>query len=335
MIGLLLVLCIVSVSLVFLKIITRYNLRCFKYLYDKGPSIPFDRSIIGINNTFTDSGFGEPKEQFDIINDLRIKHIRVIFPWLQPTEKKKIDFSFYDKIINSCPDDTKLLIVIAHSPEWFVHVHEDLEHAQDHWFEGWFKPVVDRYKPSKKIIGYEIFNEPDAILMSSDSLLGLNVPENYMRLLRKCSAYITDVDSSKKIVMSATATLRDNSAHLEYNKELIRLGIQDLVDVYSIHCYDGEYVSWLKTNGIVDFLNSIKLPIWITETGTHGLENQTFLNFSKTYKFFKRFVPGVKMFYIYTLVDHTSKEFGILDHLGNTNSDLYYTLVMQGDSFVI
>ena len=320
---LLFIVCVVVLGIFITMKITGYNFRCVSYYLSSKKDIKLDASRLGINNFFIHPVFGTTKQQFGQINKIGIKYVRVLFAWSQKDKSSKLDFSLYDDIVNSCPDDTKLLVVVAHSPEWFVHEHQTLDEAQDSWFNEWFRPVIDRYKTSNKIVGYEIWNEPDSLSLPSDSLLGLNQPENYMKLLRKCSAYITHVDHSKKIVLTATLSIQQNyPKHLDYNKKLVAGGAQDLVDVYNIHYYGDNHIDLLKTDGVVDFLNGLRLPIWVTETGANSRKQLE--QFEITYNFFSKYLKNrVELFFHYIFTDDdTLSAYSMLDINGN-NSDLY------------
>lgn len=292
----------------------KYNFKCLQYLLSSKTIIPITKSKIGVNNFFNIPEHGTIPEQYKIVQSLNVKIVRVLFAWtegVQPTETSLPNFSFYDDIVKNCPADIKLLVVVAHTPNWFL---SSPNNTTRRWFKDWFVKVVDRYKNNPKIIGYEVWNEPDEIVLPSDGVLRLNEPNIYFHLLEMCSIYSKSIDNKKLILNAATFAITQRYPKaLEYNKTLKQLGAESLVDKWNIHFYGKQYVDVFKTDGILEFLQSLKVPIWISETGCRNQNNQL-LYFQNTYSLLEEHVKNIEYYFWYILTDSdpASSAFGLL-----------------------
>jgi hypothetical protein len=227
----------------------------------------------------------------------------VLLSWsdeVQPTPESEPNYAFYDEIINNAPEGVELLIVLAHTPEWMKRAENWTgENPRATWVEKWAVPTVARYANNPRIVGWEIWNEPDQTTSTSDEALGLEAPERYLELLSRAAPAIPQLDPSKLIVIAATRSIQqDWSRPLDYNRELFRLGAQELVDVWNIHYYGEQFENVVRDNGVKEFLNSLSIPIWITESGKQGVNKQ--LEYVETtWPYLMDKIPGIERIYYY------------------------------------
>jgi hypothetical protein len=158
---------------------------------------------------------------------------------------------------------------------------------------------VSRYAGRSNIIGWEIFNEPDAVTVPADAALELTAPENYAELLAYSSNVIRDLDPTKLVVMAATQSIQQNfPTTLNYNKSLRDMGVASLVDIWNIHYYGTGYESLITNNGVADFLNGLGKTIWITESGAQGPNNQREY-VERTWSYLREKVSAIDRIYYY------------------------------------
>lgn len=311
----------------------KYSWRCFHYLIFP-PKKEIEKDRVAVNNFFNLPICGDISKQYELIRNLGIKTVRVLFAWsdgVQPRPNDDLNFSFYDSIVQNCPDDIQLLPVVSHTPSWFLNEVSSTE-TIDYWLTSWFEKVVKRYAGNSKIIGYEVWNEPDVSVCFSNSNLCLEFPERYIELLRKAKEYIRQTDNTKLCVMAATTSIQKrHGLALEYNQDLLQLGIEQYTDLWNIHLYGEHFEELLKDDGLVDFLKSIKRPIWLTETGCVGHQKQLEY-FRKVYSFMMTYTKVEKLFY-YILTDSDSPDqtYGLVtrrtEKEGMKFSDLYHFLL--------
>lgn len=263
-----------------------------------------DTSTTGVNNFFNQPGFGSiPAQYSDITKTLRLRYIRVLFAWtddVQPTPTSTPNYSFYDDILRSAPADAEVLIVVTHAPSWMTDSNNWLNgDPRLTWVERWLKPTVARYSGSGRIVGWEVWNEPDFPTLAGDVPLDLTKPERYVELLRASAPVIRQLDPGKRVVMAATRSIQqDYPTTLNYNRQLRDLGAESLTDVWNIHYYSKRFEEVIRDGGVRDFLNGITKPIWVTESGQQGPNNQ--LAYVETvWPFLKEEIPRIERFYYY------------------------------------
>ncbi|MCB0336160.1 MAG: cellulase family glycosylhydrolase, partial [Bdellovibrionales bacterium] len=294
------------------------------------PRHEIDLTLLGINAFANDSRFGTPQEQFsEISSTLGIKYIRVLFAWsdqVQPTPGAPIDFSFYDDIVKALPRGTKALVVIANMPSW---MNDDSNwtsnNARTTYFKFWVKKVVTRYRRKRKVLGFQVFNEPNSEAFFENYVMStVNSPRNYLELLKRSSRFIKRRAKKKKVVGAATSSIIQNFPEtLNYNQTLRDAGIESLVDVFSIHVYGSSLERYYL--GIGDFLASLARPIWVTESGQQGvLEQLEYVE--RVWPFLKGEHPAIERFFYYRYADSPDIDSAYgLKNLSLTNpvSDLY------------
>lgn len=265
---------------------------------------PIDTSITGVNAFFVNDGFGTIDEQYsDIKNVLRLKYVRVLLAWtdgVQPTPTSRLNFSFYDQILNRIPQGVEVNIVLAHTPSWMSNSANWIDgNPRTTFAQKWVREAAARYSVNGRVTSIEIGNEPDLLTVPSDASLGLEDPANYLELLSKSAAEVRRHAPGKLVVMAATQSIQQNfPVNLRYNQKLRELGVENFIDVYNFHFYGTSYESVVTQNGAADFLNSIGKPIWLTESGAQGPNNQL-AYVEEAWPFLKEKIPAIDRIYYY------------------------------------
>jgi hypothetical protein len=264
-----------------------------------------DRSKVGTNNFFINrEAFGSVDQQFsDIQKSLKIPFVRILLEWsdgVQADPTSALDLSFADSILDKIPAGVDVLIVLNHLPSWMAN--------SANWIDGdprktfvqkFITPVVTRYAGRRGIIGWEIWNEPDFVMFSPDEVMGLTEPSNYFELLKQSYEVIRAIDPAKLVVMAATRSIQQNyPSSFNYNKTLKDLGAVNYTDVWNIHYYGKQYEKVVVNGGIADFLKGIGKPIWVTESGEQGPNNQL-AYVEEVWPFLSKEIPAIDRFYYY------------------------------------
>lgn len=265
---------------------------------------PIDTTIMGVNAFFVNDGFGTIDDQFaDIKSKIRLRYVRILLAWtdgVQPTPTSPLNFSFYDQILNRIPPGVEVNIVLAHTPTWMTNPANWIDgNPRTTYAETWVREVAKRYSVNGRVTSIEVWNEPDLTVVPSDTALGLEDPGNYFELVSKSAAEVRRNSGGKLVVMGATRSIQQDFPNtIRYNQKLRDLGIENVIDVYNFHFYGKTYESVVTQNGAADFLNSIRLPIWLTESGAQGPNNQL-AYVEEVWPFLKEKVPGIQRFYYY------------------------------------
>lgn len=293
-----------------------------------------DVNKVGVNNFFNDQSFGTIDEQYrEIKNVLGLNFVRVLFAWsdeVQPSASASKFVGFYDDILDSVPPDVDVLIVVAHAPTWM----NDSSNwtgsdPRQMWLSEWLRPIVRRYAGHPNVIGWEVWNEPNRIAVSSDAVMGFDDPANYAELLFEAAGIIRELDPGKLVVPAATESIAEKfPINLNYNERLRDLGIQSVVDVWNIHYYGPNLEQLTVSGGVADFLNSLGMTIWITESGkVSPIGQQDYVQ--RIWPFLKEKVPSIDRIYFYEFASASdlSSNFGLkTSSQENPVSDLYLYL---------
>lgn len=264
-----------------------------------------DTSKVGVNSFFVTPGFGSIDEQFsDIRNNLNVRFVRILLAWtdgVQSSPGASRNYSFYDSIISRIPPGVDVIVVLAHTPSWMSSSSNWTSSGDPRatFVDEWVRPTVRRYSGVPGIIAWEVWNEPNLTTVSSDEALGLTDPANYALLLTRAFNVIRNEDPTALVVMAATTSIQQNFPNtLNYNKQLRDLGIENVTDVYNVHYYGTRYESVVTDNGVADFLNGIGKPVWVTESGEQGPNNQL-AYVETTWPFLQDKIPSIQRFYYY------------------------------------
>jgi hypothetical protein len=296
---------------------------------------PINKQITGVNAFANDSRFGSASAQYnEVKNVLGLRHVRVLMNWdngVQPSPGSAQNFSFYDSLINAVPSGVDVLIVTTEVPSWMRNSANWVGgSARTTVIEKWIAPLASRYGNNGKVVGIQLWNEPNMESNSDNELMGfINAPEMYASFLTGAAAKMRQVAPRLKVVNAATTAINQNHpSTLDYNKDMVAAGVADAVDIYAIHYY-GEQFERVLQGGIKNFLNNdINRPIWVTESGEQGV-NKQLRYVERAWPFLKEKIPGIERFYYYQLTEATPSESTYaLRNLtaGSALSDLYIWL---------
>lgn len=266
---------------------------------------PIDPSITGVNNFFVNREFGNISQQYsDIRDNLKLKYVRVLLAWtdgVQGSPSAAPDYSFYDSILNNIPPGVEVLVVLSHVPNWMTNPANWTSGGDPRrtFVDRWVKPTAQRYANNGRIVGWEIWNEPDNATLDADLALSLEDPAKYVEMLAQASAAIRSIQPRKLVINAATESIQQTfPSHLNYNKKMKEFGAEDYVDVWNVHYYGKGFESVVTSNGVASFLNGISRPIWVTESGEQGPNNQ--LAYVETaWPFLKDKISNIERFYYY------------------------------------
>ena len=299
------------------------------------PRETIDVSKMGVNAFVNDSRFGSINAQFTEVKDaLGLTQVRVLFGWddnVQPTPGSKPFFGFYDEIIKELPKGMRALVIITGLPSWMSDSSNWLGNDPRRTFHRrWIQKIIRRYRRKRKVVGFQIWNEPNMSTNSENDVLEFtSSPENYVSLLRRAKRY-RDRRARKKLIVSAATTsiIQDYPETLEYNEALVSAGAEQYLDRWGIHFYGTSLERMLIPGGPSDFMNSLNKPIWITESGRQGINEQ--LNYvERVWPYITDDVPGIERIYFYQFTEssNAAETFGLKNLTeGQTVSDLYIWL---------
>ena len=300
---------------------------------------PINKKTLGVNAFVNDPSFGTISQQFQEVQDtLGLNYVRVLFNWndqVQPTPESSQNFSFYDSILNDLPAGMDALIIINGIPSWMS--------DSSNWIDGdprktfvelWFKPVISRYSTNTKVVGWEVWNEPNDDNNPQNVTLGINASnttgaQNFTALLEDAFTASREITPNVKVVSAATTSINQNYPNtLNYGKAMKAAGAEGFCDIWGVHYYGTEYDHIILPGGVGDFLNSLSIPIWLTESGAKGVNNQ--LNYvSETWSILYDTIKNIERTYYYQFSEATppSTTYGLRNlGPGQEYSDLYLYL---------
>lgn len=303
------------------------------------PRKPIEVQRTGVNAFVNEPRFGTVRTQFlEVRNTLRIKKVRVLFAWndqVQPSPNAAPNFAFYDEIVRRLPRDMRAFAVLTGTPSWMREPRNWIGgNPRRTFIERWVRPIAERYAKKRKIIGYQIWNEPNNPSFSENETLGvLDSPDAYLELQSLGHLAVKRADPKDLVIMGATTAINQSFPEtLEYNRALRDGRIEGMCDVYAIHYYGTHYENLFLPNGVADFLNSLERPIWVTESGEQGtLEQREYVE--RTWPLLRRLVPGIERLYYYQFTEstHADVTYGLKNPTpGRTVSDLYIYLRDRG-----
>lgn len=246
-----------------------------------GPSRKtIDVSKLGINAFFNDSRFGSISSQAeDIHSSLKLNRMRILARWdngMQPSQGGAFNFGLIDEIFQSVSTDTKILIIATGHPSWGPKGSE----ARSLFVDSFVSELLNRYGSDQKFEALQIWNEPNDPANTENSIMGFiegGVPsaENYVEVLSRARNAI-DAIAPRVLLLNASSTaINQNYPNtLDYNRALRDAGAQSLVDVWAVHYYGQQFENLLRNGGVKEFADGLDRPIWITESGAQGVNEQ-------------------------------------------------------------
>ncbi|MBN8548616.1 MAG: cellulase family glycosylhydrolase [Deltaproteobacteria bacterium] len=299
------------------------------------PRKPIDTSILGINAFVNDPRFGSIEQQFqEVKSTLRLNYMRVLFAWddnVQPTRSARPNFSFYDDIASKIPDGSQVVVVLTGIPSWM--------NNPSNWVDGsprktfvklWVRKVAARYFKNKRIKAYQIWNEPNDSGNPHNTTMGIqDSPSAYVEMLQQARTVVRKQKKKKQVINAATTAINQGYPRaLDYNNAMLAAGAEQFVDAWAVHYYGSHYENVLRPGGVEDSLNQVQKPIWLTESGAQGINEQREY-VERTWPFLKERIPGIARFYLYQFTESTdaSETYGLKNlTAGFEVSDLYIYL---------
>ena len=261
-----------------------------------------DKSKFGLNAFFNLPLFESENiknQALDIKNNFKVNNIRVLLSWsddIQPTPDSNIFFGFIDDVLNNIPVGMNVILVIGNVPSW---VPKDSHKVRD-LFEDFCKKIILRYKGHRRILGFEISNEPNTNMFVENKKLGfVDEPYIYCLFLGRIYKYAKLIGCKKYIISAATTSIIQNyPSTLKYFEHMLKIGIERNCDIINIHWYGNNLYTMFKKNGALDLLRTIKKPIFITEIGTK-VESDQINYLQKNMNFLLDEIKNIKLVFWY------------------------------------
>lgn len=302
--------------------------------FDPPERQPLDTTRMGINAFVNESAFGSIGQQFaEVKSTLRINFVRILFSWndaVQPSPGATPDFGFYDNIASKIPAGMDALVVLTGLPNWMTNSANWINgNPRETFVELFVKKILRRYRDNDRIIGWQIWNEPNMLSNQNNVTLGIaDSPANYLELLAFAYDFSKGLNS-KVIVSAATTAIAQNFPQTNsYNRDLIEMGIQDVIDVYGLHVYGKQYENYFRDGGVKDTLGQLTKPIWVTESGAQGVNAQLPYT-EEVWGFLRDEIPQIDRIYYYQFTESTpaGSTYGLRNLTPGTElSDLYIFL---------
>jgi hypothetical protein len=301
---------------------------------DGVPRKTIDTDSLGVNAFANDGRFGSPAAQFnEVRSTLRLRFVRILVQWdskAQPSKGAAPNFSFFDSIISALPGGIDALLVVTGAPEWMS--------DSGNWTGGdprrtfvdeWLAPVVQRYGSNGRVIGFQIWNEPNQGNQANQSLGLTDSATAYVDLLKMSNAVVQSIAPAKLVVTAATTAINQNyPSSLNYNRAMRDAGAQDHSDIWAIHYYGKQYENLIRSGGVRDFANGLSQPIWVTESGAQGVNKQLAYG-EEVWPYLQEKIPGIQRIYQYQFTEASdpSSTYGLRNLSGDAAlSDLYVWL---------
>ena len=304
-------------------------------LIDDPPRKTIDTSRLGTNAFANDARFGSPASQLAEVRDtLQLGFVRMLFAWsdsVQPAPGAAPNFGFYDQLAAAIPAGIDAIVVLTGVPSWMSN--------SANWSSGdpratfvdlWVRRVASRYASNGRIIGWQIWNEPNTPGNPDNVVLDVaDNPGNYVELLARAFSTVKDISPGKRVINAATTAINQNFPEsLDYNRAMRDVGARDFTDVWAVHYYGKQYENVVRDGGVRDFLNGLGKAIWLTESGEQGV-NQQLEYGERTWPFLIDKIPGIERIYQYQFTEATAAEstYGLRNLTpGALVSDLYVYL---------
>jgi len=298
------------------------------------PRKDIDTSILGVNAFASDARFGSAAAQLsEVKNTLHLKYVRLLFAWtdaVQPSAADEPNFGFYDELAGSIPPGVDALVVVSGLPSWMSDQNNWIAaNPRTTFVDMWVKKVAQRYRNNSRIVGFEVFNEPDMTANPETGVLEVDSsPENYVEMLGRAFSVIRDAAPGKLVVSAATTAINQSYPdHLNYYRAMQDSGAEQFLDVWAIHYYGSQYENVVRGNGVAKVLNGFTKPIWVTESGAQGVNKQLEYG-ERTWPFLRDKIPGIQRIYQYQFAEPTDPTvtYGLKNLSDTPASDLYVFL---------
>jgi hypothetical protein len=299
------------------------------------PRRKLDKSRLGINAFANDPRFGPIRSQFrEAYSTLGMKQLRILFAWndqVQSAPNAAPFFGYYDELVRALPAGSEAIVVLTGVPSWVSQSRNWVGgSAYSTFVELWVKPVVSRYKKNSRVIGFQLWNEPNDLNNPDNIRMGFaSSPDTFLEFMVEGSDAIEAIAPRKLVINGATTAIAQNyPATLQYNRALIEGGLLKVVDIFAIHFYGKSIERLILPDGVGDLLRTVTKPVWVTESGAEGVLNQRDYA-QRIFPYLLFNFPVIKRIYIYQFTDSApAKESYGLKTLDKRSpvSDLYVYL---------
>lgn len=277
--------------------------------FEDVPRKTINTDELGTNAFANDRRFGSIEQQFsEVKSTLRLNSVRLLFNWdnnVQPSPGAGINFSFYDDIVEALPAGMDAIVVLTGVPGWMSDSSNWINgNPRTTFVELWVKKVAARYAGRSRIIGWQIWNEPNMFANQDNVLLDLAAnPANYVQMLQQAFSAIRAISPSKLVISAATTAINQNYPEtLNYNRAMRDAAVTSFCDIYAIHYYGRQYENLRRSGGVADYLNGVDKEIWVTESGEMGINNQ--LTYAEqTWPLLRDEVGGIRRIYQYQFTE--------------------------------
>jgi hypothetical protein len=300
----------ILLSVLSLVVLSACNVSDVKDAIDVADGVPrktIDTDILGVNAFANDGRFGSPASQYqEVRSTLRLGFVRILVNWdagAQPSPTTPANLAFYDTLIEALPSGIDAVLVMTGVPSWLAGSSGDPRSA---YINDWVTPVVTRYGNHPRVIGFQIWNEPNQN-NSANSVMGFtNNAALYVSTLKSAAGVIRTVAPSKLVVTAATTAINQNyPSTLNYNRDMRDAGAQSYADIWGVHYYGKQYENVIRPGGVADFANGLSLPIWVTESGAQGVNNQLAYG-EEVWPFLQEKIHGIQRIYVYQFTEATA-----------------------------
>ncbi|MFN4894831.1 MAG: cellulase family glycosylhydrolase [Pseudomonadota bacterium] len=301
---------------------------------DGVPRKTIDTDSLGVNAFANDGRFGSAAAQFaEVQSTLRLRFVRILIQWdsnAHPSPGSEQNFSFYDSLIAALPGGLDALLVLTGTPGWMSDSNNWIGgDARRTFVEQWLKPVAQRYGANGRVIGFQVWNEPNQDNQPNRNIGVYDNPAAYVEMLKMSHAVIQSIAPSKLVVTAATTAINQNyPGSLNYNRAMRDAGAQGYSDIWAIHYYGKQYENLIRPGGVRDFTNGLSKPIWVTESGAQGVNKQLAYG-QEVWPYLQEKIPGIQRIYQYQFTESTPPEstYGLRNLSGDAAvSDLYVWL---------
>lgn len=273
-----------------------------------------DTTQLGVNAFANDGRFGSVAAQYREVRDtLRLRYVRILFAWndqVQPSPSAPVSWGFYDEKARSIPDGVDALVVVTGLPSWMSNPANWVDGNPRRTFaEQWVRKVARRYGGNGRIIGFQIWNEPNTTLFSENNVVQtVTSATNYVELLSFAENEVREQAPGKLVLNAATTAINQNFPDsLNYNRAMWDAGAIELVDRWAIHVYGKQFERFVQSGGVKDFLNGLPKGIWVTESGAQGVNNQLAYG-EQMWPFLKDEVARLERVYQYQFTEATPSD---------------------------
>jgi hypothetical protein len=301
---------------------------------DGVPRRTINTDLLGTNAFANDGRFGSAGQQFnEVKNTLRLGFVRILIQWdskAQPSKDTPPNFSFFDSIISAVPAGLDALLVVTGTPEWMSDSGQWTQGDPRRTFvDEWLQPVVERYGNNGRVVGFQVWNEPNQANQANSNLGLIDNAAAYVELLKMGHHVIRATAPTKLIVSAATTSINQNyPGSLDYNRAMRDAGAQEYMDIWAIHYYGKQYENLVRPDGVRDFVNGLSKPIWVTESGAQGVSQQLAYG-EEVWPYLKEKIPSIERIYQYQFTEASSPDssYGLRNLSGDQPvSDLYVWL---------